>query len=83
MPGVVPRACLAPAPAGAVAGFRLDDYSTRFTNTPANGSTVVRRDDMLWNHQLGLVYKPVDNSAFHVSHATSSTPANVTLGQGV
>ncbi|WP_198958899.1 TonB-dependent receptor [Candidimonas nitroreducens] len=63
-------------------GLRLDDYSTEYTNTPANGSTVVRRHDTLWNYQLGLVYKPVDNGAFYVSYATSSTPANATLGEG-
>ena len=63
-------------------GLRLDDYSTKYTNTPANGSTVVRRHDTLWNYQLGLVYKPVDNGAFYVSYATSSTPANATLGEG-
>lgn len=63
-------------------GLRLDDYTAKYTNTPANGSTVVRRHDTLWNYQLGLVYKPVDNGAFYVSYATSSTPANATLGEG-
>ena len=63
-------------------GVRVDDYSTKFTNTPANGSTVVRRDDTLFNYQLGLVYKPLPNGSIYASYATSSTPANSTLGEG-
>nr|WP_226952592.1 TonB-dependent siderophore receptor [Mesopusillimonas faecipullorum] len=63
-------------------GVRVDDYSTTFTNTPANGSTEIDRDDTLVNYQLGLVYKPVENGSIYVSYATSSTPANATLGEG-
>lgn len=63
-------------------GIRVDDYSTKFTNSPANGLTEISRHDTLVNYQLGLVYKPVDNGSVYVSYATSSTPANATLGEG-
>lgn len=63
-------------------GLRLDDYSTKFTNTPDADFAVSRRDDTLLNYQLGLVYKPADNGSIYVSYATSSTPANSMLGEG-
>ncbi len=63
-------------------GLRVDDYSTRFTNTPANNSTQVERDDTLVNYQLGLVYKPAPNGSVYASFGTSSTPANASLGEG-
>lgn len=63
-------------------GVRIDDYSTKFVNTPANGSETIRRNDTLVNYQLGLVYKPATNGSVYVSYATSSTPANATLGEG-
>jgi catecholate siderophore receptor len=63
-------------------GIRLDDYSTKFINSPANGSETIDRHDTLVNYQLGLVYKPADNGSIYVSYATSSTPANATLGEG-
>ena len=53
-------------------GLRLDRYETKFTNTPANNYTVIKRNDTLWNYQLGLVYKPADNGSIYVSYATSS-----------
>ncbi|NYT62268.1 TonB-dependent siderophore receptor [Alcaligenaceae bacterium] len=63
-------------------GLRLDDYSTKFTNTPQANFAITRRDDTLLNYQLGIVYKPVDNGSIYVSYATSSTPANSMLGEG-
>jgi len=63
-------------------GLRLDDYSTKFINNPASGFETIRRHDTLINYQLGLVYKPADNGSIYVSYATSSTPANATLGEG-
>ena len=63
-------------------GLRVDDYSTRFTNTPASGATVVKRNDTLVNYQLGLVYKPATNGSVYAAFGTSSTPANATLGEG-
>ncbi len=66
------------------AGLRFDRYSTTFTSArAANGARAeYSRDDNLFNYQLGLVYKPVDNASFYVSYGTSSTPAGAYLGQG-
>lgn len=63
-------------------GLRVDDYSTKFTNTPSANFQVIERDDTLVNYQLGLVYKPAANGSIYVSYATSSTPANSMLGEG-
>ena len=63
-------------------GLRLDDYRTKFTNTPANNYQVIRRDDTLVNYQAGVVYKPVETTSFYASFGTSSTPTNGTLGEG-
>ena len=63
-------------------GVRIDDYSTRFTDTRANGSKQYSRDDTLVNWQLGLVFKPAENGSVYASYATSSTPAGMLLGEG-
>ncbi len=63
-------------------GIRLDNYSTKFVNSPSSGSKTIRRHDTLVNYQLGLVFKPAENGSIYVSFATSSTPANSTLGEG-
>ena len=63
-------------------GIRLDNYLTRFVNTPASGSKTIRRHDTLLNYQLGLVFKPAENGSIYISYATSSNPANATLGEG-
>ncbi|SMG00772.1 TonB-dependent receptor [Burkholderia singularis] len=64
------------------AGVRIDDYSTRFTDTRANGSKTYTRDDTLVNWQLGVVFKPAPNGSVYASYATSSTPAGALLGEG-
>jgi catecholate siderophore receptor len=63
-------------------GVRLDDYSTKFTDSPTNNSKVITRNDTLLNYQLGLVYKPTPNGSLYASYATSSTPGNALLGEG-
>jgi len=63
-------------------GLRLDDYDTSFTQNKAANNAVLRRNDTLFNYQLGLVYKPVENGTFYVSYGTSSTPANASMGEG-
>ncbi len=63
-------------------GLRVDDYDTKFTQNKAAKNAVVRRDDTLFNYQLGLIYKPVENGSFYVSYGTSSTPANASMGEG-
>ncbi|TAM00789.1 MAG: TonB-dependent siderophore receptor [Paraburkholderia sp.] len=64
------------------AGARIDDYSTRFTDTRANSSKTYTRDDTLVNWQAGLVFKPAKNGSIYGSYATSSTPAGMLLGEG-
>ncbi|GAB7547991.1 TonB-dependent receptor [Cupriavidus sp. 8B] len=66
------------------AGVRFDRYSTEFQAARAANGTRAEysRDDNLFNYQLGLVYKPVDNASFYVSYGTSSTPAGSFLAQG-
>ncbi|KUY77767.1 TonB-dependent receptor [Burkholderia cepacia] len=64
------------------AGVRVDDYSTRFTDTKANGGKTYTRDDTLVNWQAGLVFKPAQNGSIYASYATSSTPAGMLLGEG-
>ncbi|SOY57656.1 putative TonB-dependent receptor BfrD [Cupriavidus taiwanensis] len=65
-------------------GVRLDSYRSSFTAArAANGSRAeYSRDDNLFNYQLGVVYKPVENASFYVSYGTSSTPAGAFLAQG-
>ena len=63
-------------------GLRVDDYSTRFTNTAASGGTQIDRNDTLFNYQFGVVFKPANNGSVYASIATSSTPAGALLGQG-
>jgi Outer membrane receptor for monomeric catechols len=63
-------------------GLRVDDYSTDFRNTVANGGKHTTRDDTLFNYQFGLVFKPASNGSVYASIATSSTPAGALLGQG-
>lgn len=63
-------------------GLRVDDYSTQFTDTRANGGKRTDRDDTLFNYQFGLVYKPLKNGSIYASYATSSTPAGALLAQG-
>lgn len=63
-------------------GLRVDDYSTRFTDTRANGFKEYQRDDTLFNYQFGLVYKPLPNGSIYASYATSSLPAGALLAQG-
>ncbi|WP_423739702.1 TonB-dependent receptor [Cupriavidus basilensis] len=66
------------------AGVRFDRYSAEFQAARAANGTRAEfsRDDNLFNYQLGLVYKPVDNASFYVSYGTSSTPAGSFLAQG-
>jgi catecholate siderophore receptor len=46
-------------------GVRVDDYSTRFTDTKANGGKTTTRDDTLVNWQAGLVFKPAQNGSIY------------------
>ncbi len=65
-------------------GVRFDHYSADFQATrAADGSRAeYSRDDNLFNYQLGLVFKPVENGSVYFSYGTSSTPAGSFLSQG-
>ena len=60
-------------------GLRVDDYRTRLT---PYGQSGIDRSDTLFNYQLGLVYKPMENGSIYATFGTSSTPAGATLGEG-
>lgn len=59
-------------------GLRVDDYTSSFKSSAFD----MRSHDTLFNYQLGLVYKPVENGSIYVSYATSSTPFNASAGEG-
>lgn len=65
-------------------GLRVDDYRTRYNNTAGTTpqGTNARRDDTLFNYQLGLIYKPAPNGSVYASYATSSTPVGSNLTEG-
>jgi len=67
------------------AGLRYEDYKATDYNyniTATNPEPVYKRDDKLFNYQLGVVYKPASNGSVYLSYATSSNPAGENLGQG-
>ncbi len=59
-------------------GVRIDRYRTKQWDT--SGS--YRRNDTMFNYQLGVVYKPYPNASIYASTGTSSTPGGGTTGQG-
>ncbi|MFJ1257446.1 TonB-dependent receptor [Cupriavidus sp. CuC1] len=68
------------------AGLRFDRYSGEVETARANSGAGPRsthaRDDNLFNYQVGVVYKPVENASVYLSYGTSSTPAGAVVGQG-
>ncbi|ARP89871.1 TonB-dependent siderophore receptor [Bordetella genomosp. 9] len=57
-------------------GLRWDRYDTTATNV--SGATgALRRTDNMWNYQVGLAYKPVENGTFYATYGTSSTPSAI------
>jgi len=62
-------------------GARVDDYSISRTSTE-EGSTTLTRDDVMFNWNAGLVWKPRDNGSVYVSYATSSNPVGDELDAG-
>ncbi len=60
-------------------GVRFDHYDSSYTGASAAS---VSRIDNLWNYQLGIVFKPVENGSIYANYSTSSTPGNSFLGQG-
>lgn len=65
-------------------GVRYDDYSVEGRN--ASGSvtapvyTAVGGDWDFVNYQVGLVYKPTEDSSLYASYATSATPPTLSAG---
>ncbi|WP_254655314.1 TonB-dependent receptor [Roseobacter sp. GAI101] len=62
-------------------GARVDDYSISRTGTAA-GSTTLTRDDVMFNWNAGIVWKPRDNGTVYLSYATSSNPVGDELDAG-
>jgi catecholate siderophore receptor len=65
-------------------GVRYDEYSVEGRNpagTPSGSTyTPVGGDWDFVNYQIGLVYKPTENSSVYASYSTSSTPPITSSG---
>src|SRR5690606_35698625 len=64
------------------AGVRYDDYETRQLSGPIDSPASLENRADFWNHQLGVVFKPVPNGSLDLTSATSSNPSGNTLGDG-
>lgn len=69
------------------AGVRYDNYesqtvSSNPTATPTPTYSRLETSDGLFNYQLGVVFKPTANGSVYLSHGTSSTPVNSSMGEG-
>jgi catecholate siderophore receptor len=67
------------------AGLRYDDYTSETvtsTATPTPAFSKLKSQDGLFNYQLGIVFKPMSNGSVYLSHGTSSTPVNSSMGEG-
>lgn len=65
-------------------GLRYDHYKTK-VDTPASSRAAAAhysRNDNLWNYQVGLVFKPLENGSMYANYSTSSKPGGSFLGQG-
>lgn len=65
-------------------GLRYDHYKTK-VDTPASSRGAAghySRNDNLWNYQVGLVFKPLENGSIYANYSTSSKPGGSFLGQG-
>ncbi|MES2755414.1 MAG: TonB-dependent receptor [Pseudomonadota bacterium] len=67
-------------------GARYDRYHSRIRPGQAVTATFVpelARTDDLFNYQAGLIFKPTGETSVYASYATSSTPPNSLLGEGL
>ena len=67
-------------------GVRYDHFSSRIRPGQAVTATTaidLTRTDDIFNYQLGLVFKPTKNTSLYASYATSATPPNSLLGEGL
>jgi len=66
-------------------GLRYEDYEVTHYNyniTKSNPDPVYKRNDKLFNYQLGLVWKPLNNGSVYLNYSTSSNPAGENISQG-
>jgi catecholate siderophore receptor len=63
-------------------GLRYDDYRTEQQSGDIAAPTVLTNNTNFWNHQIGVVFKPVSNGSIYVATGTSSNPSGNTLGDG-
>lgn len=56
-------------------GGRWDDYEATQSGVSRGSFVSVSNDSTLWNYQLGLVFKPVENGSVYLSTGTSSRPS--------
>ncbi|MFV3127272.1 TonB-dependent receptor [Niveispirillum sp. KHB5.9] len=69
-------------------GLRFDRYESKFTSAASTAAatpgvrSIFKREDDLFNYQVGLNYKPTRDGSFYASYATSSTPTGNALAQG-
>ncbi len=63
-------------------GVRYDDYRTEQFSGPVAAPERATNKSDFWNHQVGVVYKPVENGSIYLATGTSSTPSGNTLGDG-
>ncbi|EHK66687.1 TonB-dependent receptor [Achromobacter arsenitoxydans] len=59
-------------------GGRWDNYRTSASNlTSVPATATAKREDNLFNYQVGLAYKPLPNGTIYATYGTSSTPSAV------
>lgn len=65
-------------------GIRLDQYSSTSSIAPTTTAPrlTLKSRDNLFNYQLGVIFKPAANASIYLSHGTSSTPINSSMGEG-
>ncbi|QXQ04788.1 TonB-dependent receptor [Sphingosinicellaceae bacterium] len=66
-------------------GARYDSFTSKVTPgqpITATSSFTLRREDNLFNYQVGAVFKPTANTSVFASYATAATPPNSLLGEG-
>lgn len=65
------------------AGARLDDYDISARSIAANGViTNLSRQDLMFNWNVGLTYKPLPFAAVYAAYGTSSNPVGSELDGG-
>ena len=66
-------------------GARYDSFTSKVKPgqpIAATTSFTLRREDNLFNYQVGAVFKPSAETSVYASYATSATPPNSLLGEG-